>query len=201
MFMKTFEERFTAWIDGQLEGEELVSFEQELIGREDAMSERANVVKLGALLREHGAAPALTNQDFFNNLLMERIYSELPTVAPKPGEPARQKTWWGLPKIVWVGAACLVASMVVLPIIVPNARDQHMAEREVKTSPGIEPPVMGGILKEDTYEAEVLEAISGDPTVSVVAVKSADNNMTVVWLDGLNYIPASNPITASKRAN
>ncbi len=62
------------------------------------------------------------------------------------------------------------------------------------------PPVKDA-LKEDTYEAEVLEAISGDPGVSVVAVKSADNNMTVVWLDGLDYIPASNPITASKRAN
>ena len=198
--MKTFEERFTAWIDGQLKGEELASFEQELFGREDAMSERANVVKLGALLREHGVAPALTNQDFFNNSLMERIYSELPTVAPKPGEPARQKTWWGLPKIVWFGAACLVASMVVLPIIVPNTRDQHVAVREVKTSPGIKQPEMD-TLKEDSYEAEVLEAISGDPTVSVVAVKSADNNMTVVWLDGLDYIPASNPITASKRAN
>jgi len=198
--MKTFEERFTAWIDGQLKGEELASFEQELIGREDAMPERANVVKLGALLREHGGAPPLTNQDFFNNSLMERIYSELPTVARKPGEPARQKTWWGLPKIVWVGAACLVASMVVLPMIVPNAGDRHVAEREVKTSPGMAPPVKDA-LKEDTYEAEVLEAISGDPGVSVVAVKSADNNMTVVWLDGLDYIPASNPITASKRAN
>jgi hypothetical protein len=193
--MKTFEERFTAWIDGELRGEELAAFEQELLRHEDAMSERANAVKLGALLREHGAAPALTNEDFFNRSLMERIDSELPTIPVNHGETAGQRTWWGLPKLVWLGAACLVASMIILPLIVPNTRDQQAVK------PGIEPLPFGDFSTGDVYVAEVLEATSGDPVVSAVALHSDDNKMTVVWLDGLEYIPASNQITPSNRAN
>ncbi len=199
--MKTFEERFTAWIDGQLDGDALVTFEQELLEHEDAMSERAHAVKLGALLREHGNAPALKNESFFNHSLMERIYSELPTVAPDSGETARQKTWWGLPRILWAGAACLVAAMIILPIITPDTRDQRAAEREFESSSAIDSLVSSEFREGEVYGVEVLEATSGDPTVSAVAVNSADNTITVVWLDGLDYIPASNRITASDRAN
>lgn len=200
--MKTFEERITAWIDGQLYGDELVAFEQELVDHEDAMSQRANAVKLGALLREHGAAPALTNQEFFNHSLMERIESELPTVPPDSGDVARQKTWWGLPRIFWAGAASLMAAMIILPILTPNAGKQRTAEREFENSLGMGASVASDeFLDGSIYKAEVLEANSGDPAVSAIAVNAADKNITVVWLDGLEYIPASHRITASDRAN
>ena len=200
--MKTFEERFTAWIDGQLYGDELAAFEQELVDHEDAMLQRANTVKLGALLREHGAAPALTNQEFFNHSLMDLIHSELPTVPPDSGDVARQKTWWGLPRILWAGGACLLAAMIIFPLITPNFGKQHTAEREFENSVGMDAPVVSDEFLEDSlYKAEVLEASSGDPAVSAVAVNSADKNITVVWLDGLDYIPASHRITASDRAN
>ncbi len=199
--MKTFEERFTAWIDGQLRGDELLNFEQELVAHEDAMSERANAVKLGALLREHGAAPALTSQDFFNHSLMERIYSELPTVAAESEDTARQNTWWGLPRILWVGAACLVAAIIIFPFITPTTWEHRTAERDFENSLGIDAPLSSEFREGGTYEVEVLEATSDDPAVSAVAVNSPDDKLTVVWLDGLNYIPESNRITASNRAN
>jgi hypothetical protein len=199
--MKTFEESFTAWVDGELRGDDLAVFEQEMAGSEDVMSERANTVKLGALLREHGAAPPLTNEDFFNRSLMERIYAERPTVPLRSGEAVEQKTWWGLPKLVWVGGACLAASMIILPLIVPVHRDHDTAKTEIDTQTGNEATPFGGNGTGDAYVAEVLEATSGDPSVSAVALHLDDNKVTVVWLDGLDYIPASNQITASNRAN
>ena len=65
--MKTFEERYTAWIDGQLQGDALTAFEQELARRaeagdaEAAETDRAQALGLRALLKEHLQAPALTN--------------------------------------------------------------------------------------------------------------------------------------------
>ena len=39
--MKTFEERYTAWIDGQLAGNALTAFEQELARRAEAGDDEA----------------------------------------------------------------------------------------------------------------------------------------------------------------
>ena len=47
--MKTFEERYTAWIDGQLTGTALTAFEQELARRAEAGDAAAEVDKADAL--------------------------------------------------------------------------------------------------------------------------------------------------------
>lgn len=198
--MKTFEERFTAWTDDQLEGADLAAFESELAERADAVGERDAARSLGIFLREHGAAPAMTNEDFFNHSLMERIYEELPTKpiadtgAPEPG------TWWGLPKMLWYGAACLVAAIVILPLAVPNTPEKT-AQREVGPNAVDAPAPAPAIADSGSYMAEVLETTASDPKVSAVAIHTPENDMTVVWVDGLDYIPASNEITAVSRAN
>lgn len=191
--MKTFEERWTAWVDGQLSGEELAEFEKELAQRhKDAALEREGALKLGAFLREHGSAPPLTNEDFFNNQLMERVYTELPTRPAAAGEK-EQGTWWGLPRMVWAGAACLVAAMLILPLLAPRESRENGVAKEVAPE--------GTPLEEDTYFAEVLESHTGNPQVSVTAFHSEENDLTVVWLDGLDYLPANSEITPYSRAN
>ena len=65
--MKTFEERYTAWIDGELEGNVLTAFEQELTRRAavgEAAADKSDATRLRALLQDHLHAPALTNPDF-----------------------------------------------------------------------------------------------------------------------------------------
>ena len=52
--MKTFEERYTAWIDGQLEGGALTAFEQELTRR--AAEGEAEADKAGRRLPAHAVA-------------------------------------------------------------------------------------------------------------------------------------------------
>ena len=77
--MKTFEERYTAWIDAKLEGPALTSFELELSRRASAGEARADkkdAARLHDLLTMHLRAPALTNAEFFSHQLRERIEVE-----------------------------------------------------------------------------------------------------------------------------
>ncbi len=123
--MKTFEERYTAWIDGQLEGGALAAFEQELARRAEAGDaaaelDKADALQLRALLKEHLQAPALTNAEFFNHQMRERIDAEIDRAAARREAAARPA--WRLPAFAWpflrlagAGAACLfVAGRAVL---------------------------------------------------------------------------------------
>src|SRR5205814_8517256 len=71
MFMKTFEEKWTAWIDDQLTGRELEEFLASLSDRAAAEAEKQNAKQVGSLLREQ--AIALSNADFFSYQLRERL--------------------------------------------------------------------------------------------------------------------------------
>ena len=61
MFMKTFEEKWTAWIDDELSDAERVEFEASLEDRAAALAEKNQAQKLGALLKEELHAPAMGN--------------------------------------------------------------------------------------------------------------------------------------------
>src|SRR5207253_4178774 len=74
MFMKTFEEKWTAWIDDQLTGRELEEFLASLPDRRAAEAEKQNAKQVGSLLREQ--AIALSNADFFSHQLRERLDRE-----------------------------------------------------------------------------------------------------------------------------
>src|SRR5437773_488947 len=76
MFMKTFEEKWTAWLDGQLSGRELTEFEASLPDKAAADAERAEAKKLGTLLKRELSAQALTNDEFFSHQVHERIVRE-----------------------------------------------------------------------------------------------------------------------------
>ena len=49
--MKTFEEKWTAWLDDQLSGRELSEFEASLPDKAAAQTEKAEAKKLGDLLK------------------------------------------------------------------------------------------------------------------------------------------------------
>lgn len=167
--MKTFEERFTAWIDGQLTGAELAAFEKELEQHPEALEERDGALKLRSLLREHPTAPRLTNPDFFNLQLQQRIAAE--TRATET--PVREKSrfgFWTLPRLAFAGAACLAVALALGQTLLPS-------KREAYKSP---------------YFAQVVEAWPADPNISAITVYDPNEDVTVLWLDGLDYIPAAN---------
>ena len=70
--MKTFEEKWTAWLDDQLSGRELSEFEASLPDKAAAQAEKAGAKKLGELLKRELTAHPLKNEEFFSNQLRVR---------------------------------------------------------------------------------------------------------------------------------
>jgi anti-sigma factor RsiW len=167
--MKTFEEKYTAWVDGQLSDEARQDFEKQLEALPVAAADRAEARRLGELLRSHGDAPQFTNADFFNHQILHRIGLE----EPSPAMAGSRRWWhWSTPQLVAAGALCLVVAFVMFKTLMsgaPGGREAHAAP----------------------YFAEVVDLWPADPSISATTVYTPQDNITVVWLDGLDYLPAS----------
>ena len=167
--MKTFEEKWTAWVDGQLSGQELSEFEASLPDRAAAEAEKAAALKLGELLKRELSARTLTNEEFFTHQLRESIAHLHET----PGGQAREarSTWWTIPRLLWTGAASLA---VFLVFTVAVMREKNPAE-------------------ESQYLTQILNTrvdpvVSPNATVSIFEVKQ--DRVTVLWTEGLQSLPA-----------
>jgi hypothetical protein len=165
--MKTFEEKWTAWLDGQLGGRELSEFEASLPDKAAAEAERADGRKLGALLKRELGAPALTNEEFFSNQLRERIMRE----SRAPSAERKAPMWWTIPRLLWTGTASLAVFLIFTIFVM---RDKNPAE-------------------ESQYLTQILNArvdpvVSPNATVSMFEVKQ--DRVTVLWTEGLQTLPA-----------
>jgi hypothetical protein len=164
--MKRFEEKWTAWLDDQLSGRELSDFEATLPDKTSAQAEKADAKKLGELLKRELGAYALTNEEFFNHQLREKIVqenrgsSEIPT-----------STWWTIPRLLWAGAASLAVFLIFTFAIM---QEKNPAE-------------------ESQYLTQILNArvdpvVSPNASVSIFEVKQ--DRVTVLWTEGLQSLPA-----------
>jgi anti-sigma factor RsiW len=167
--MKTFEEKWTAWVDGQLSGQELSEFEASLPDKSAAEAEKAGALKLGGLLKRELSARTLTNEEFFSNQLRESIVR----VRATSGQQAREtrSTWWTIPRLLWTGAASL-AVFLVFTIVVMHEKN-----------PAEESQYLTQILN-----ARVDPVVSPNATVSMFEVKQ--DRVTVLWTEGLQSLPA-----------
>jgi hypothetical protein len=167
--MKTFEEKWTAWLDGQLTGQELAEFEASLPDRAAAEAEKADAKKLGALLRRELGAQTLTNEDFFSHQLRERISREwaITTRERRVGIP----TWWPIRRLLWTGTASLAVFLIFAIFVM---RDKNPAGQS-------------------QYLTQILNARS-DPVVSPNATismfEAREDRVTVLWTEGLQSLPA-----------
>jgi anti-sigma factor RsiW len=175
MFMKPFEEKYTAWIDGQLSEAERAPFEQELADRAAAEADRQDLQQLGQLLRTRGAAPQLMSADFFNHQLQQRIETDqLNGSSRQPG-----RWWkWSIPQLAWAGAACLLAAALFYKGAVSVEPGAATAESTYQTA-------------ESTYFAEIVDVRTSAPDIYASTVYTPTDNVTVLWLEGLDYLPAT----------
>jgi anti-sigma factor RsiW len=166
--MKTFEEKWTAWLDGQLSGRELAEFEASLPDKAAAEAEKADARRLGVFLKRELGAPVLTNEEFFSHQLRDRIRQ---SSAPSAQREAKASTWWTIPRLLWTGTASLAVFLVFTIFVI---RDKNPAE-------------------ESQYLTQILNArvdpvVSPNATVSMFEVKQ--DRVTVLWTEGLQSLPA-----------
>ena len=167
--MKTFEEKWTAWVDGQLSGRELLEFEASLPDKAAAETEKAGARKLGELLKRELSARTLTNEEFFSHQLRESI-ARL-RVAPARQARETRSTWWTIPRLLWTGALSLAVFLVFTVLVM---REKNPAE-------------------ESQYLTQILNArvdpiVSPNATVSIFEVKQ--DRVTVLWTEGLQSLPS-----------
>ena len=167
--MKTFEEKWTAWLDGQLSGRELIEFESSLPDLAAAEAEKRDAQKLGAFLKKELGAQALSNEEFFSHQLRERIVRES---GDRSTSRETGSTWWTIPRLVWSGATALALFLICAVAIMrqhqPGERSEYLTQiLNSKVDPGANP----------------------NATISIFELKN-ENKVTVLWTEGLQTLPA-----------
>lgn len=167
--MKTFEENWTAWIDGELTGAELTEFEASLPDKAAAEAEKRDAERLGTFLKEHLPCRAMGNEEFFHHQLRERIAEN--AVGTPRQIPSGGRVWWPIGRLVWVGATAMAIFSVCAVIV--------MRER-----PAPEPSQY----LSEILTARVDPAVSPNATISMF--KSNEDKVTVLWVEGLQSLPS-----------
>ena len=166
--MKTFEEKWTAWIDGKLSDAERAEFEAVLENRAAAERERVQTQKLGALLKKQLQPRPMGNEEFFHHQLRQRIAAE--TKEPVKAKPHLRESWWTIRRLIWTGAASLAIFAVCTFFVMREepAEDQSQYLTQI-------------------LNAKVDPNVSPYATVSIFQTKQ--DHVTVLWVDGLKSLP------------
>jgi hypothetical protein len=164
--MKTFEEKWTAWLDDQLSGRELSDFEASLPDKATAQAEKTDAKKVGELLKRELGGHTLTNEEFFSHQLRERVAQEN---RGSSGIPTSRR--WTIPRLLWAGAASLAVFLIFTFVVM---HEKNPAE-------------------ESQYLTQILNArvdpvVSPNASVSIFEVKQ--DRVTVLWTEGLQSLPA-----------
>ena len=167
--MKTFEEKWTAWIDGELSGRELIEFEASLPDKAAAEAEKRDAQNLGTFLKEHLPCRAMGNEEFFHHQLRERIASE--SAVPTSPSAGGGRVWWPIGRMAWVGATALaIFTGVALFVVRENpASDQSQYLSQILTA-RVEPGV--------------------SPNATITMFESKEDKVTVLWVEGLQSLPS-----------
>ena len=150
--MKTFEEKFTAWLDGNLRGEDLRSFEN------DSMrSEKEEFHKLKNLLRENLKDCEMEHPDFFNSQVMAQIERE------RASESRRVRTLFGVPRFAWGGDFALVIGFALFFTIIPRSqmrdpRSDYVAE----------------VLKAKTADPNIQATVDNQKDITIIKLENLD---------------------------
>lgn len=166
--MKTFEEKWTAWLDDKLAGAELAVFESSLPDKAAAEAEKASARQLRLLLKRELSPSVLTNEEFFSHQLRERISRDEAATTPTRGT---RSTWWTVPRLLWSGAVS-VAVFVLCAVWV-------MQEAEpIEPSPSLS----------QVLNAKLDPTAGPDATVTMFEAK--EDRVTVLWTEGLKSLPS-----------
>jgi len=148
-----FEEKLTAYLDKALSAEEAAAFERE---HPEVIAEKLAHEGLHKVLELGSPAPALRNGEFFNRQILREVAA---ADASPAGQPAPKPSLFSIWRLVFAGAACLLAGVGIYQTLVP-------ARQAVPT-----------------YFAQVLSVKTGDDSLKARLIN--EEGMTVVMIDGL----------------
>jgi len=153
--MKTFERKFTAWLDDELAGREMRSFENQ---HPSIHAEKTEYLKLKNLLREGLHCRELENPEFFNSQIMEQIRQETGATTK-----ASRGTLFGLPRLVWGGISALSVGFALFFSIIPHADNSDPRAKYVAE-----------VLKTTTADPKIKGTVENQKEVTVVKLKGLD---------------------------
>lgn len=169
--MKTFEEKWTAWLDGELSGAELAEFEAALPDRAAAEAEKRDAHKLGAFLKEQLQTRAMGNEEFFHHQLRQRIAEEARASSAPDKTAAARPALWPIGRLVWMGATSLaifcICAFFVMREKAPTDQSQYLTQ---------------------ILNARVDPALGPNATISMFELK--EDKVTVLWTEGLQSLPS-----------
>ncbi|MBV8814443.1 MAG: hypothetical protein JO271_08125 [Verrucomicrobia bacterium] len=142
--MKTFDQLYTAWLDGVLSREESAEFEKQ---HPELLAERDEMQKLRELLQAYVPPEEMDYGDFFTSKVMEHVI---------PREP-RLLSWFGIPRLAWAGAASLATALSLFVILIPR-------EHIVTTRSGY----MAQVLKTTTPDPKISATVDAGPGITVI---------------------------------
>jgi hypothetical protein len=151
--MKTFEEKFNAWLDGLLSGEELRSFENE---HASLQQDKVEFLKLKDLLRDNLRCRKLGNPDFFNSQIMAQIERE----TARSGRYARL---FGLPRIALAGFFALCVGFAMFFYMIPRGN---------LSDPGS--GYVAEVLKTKTADPKVKATVDNKKDITIIKLEGLD---------------------------
>ena len=168
--MKTFEEKWTAWLDDELTGDELAEFEASLPDKTAAEAEKREAHKLGAFLKEQLEGRVMGNEEFFHHQLREKIERDARSGVAE-GKADSPRVWWPIGRLVWTGATALavfsICTFFVMREKAPTDQSQYLSQ---------------------ILNARVDPVMSPNATISMF--ESKEDRVTVLWVDGLQSLPS-----------
>ena len=149
--MKTFEQLYTAWVDGALTKEEATAFEKQ---HPELLKERDDMSKLKKLLQANLVPAELAHSEFFTSQLMEQI---VPAERSLP-------SWFRVPRLAWGGIGSFAAALLLFLLFIPHNNfsvppTEYVAE----------------VLKTTTTDPKISATVDSEKGITLIKLDGVDN--------------------------
>lgn len=148
--MRTFEQLYTAWVDGALTKEEAAAFEKQ---HPELLQERDDMSKLSQLLKRNLGPAELVHAEFFTSKLMEQIV---------PAERALP-SWLGIPRLAWGGIGSLAAALSLFFLFTPY--------RNISVP---QPEYVAEVLKTTTTDPKISATVDSEKGITLIKLDGVD---------------------------
>jgi hypothetical protein len=148
--MKTFEQLYTAWVDGALTKEEAAAFEKQ---HPELLRERDDMSKLKKLLQGHLVLAEFAHSEFFTSQLMEQI---VPAERSLP-------SWFRVPRLAWGGIGSFAVAFLLFLLFIPH--------HKLSVPPS---DYVAEVLKTTTTDPKISATVDSEKGITLIKLDGVD---------------------------